>query len=287
MKLARLGVVCAFAFSLISIPSHARLIDRGGGMVYDTALNITWAQARAQMTMEWEEANNWAAALRLGGVGGWRLPYISATGGAGPFLGNPVDCSVASERDCRDNELGYMFYQYLGGTPGDAIPPNGNPDVLNLFPNTPNVAGPFWSATQDRDNGRAWSFNFNGGTFRSQDQNTLRYAWAVHDGNVEPVDSIAVKVKGSVTKTMVADEGRWGGCMALLDQELADYGLNCPGSWVTFSCSGVYTEKTEAYRMFDQAQMALARKRKIQVYVDDTKKHNDYCFANQVRVFNK
>jgi hypothetical protein len=93
-----------------------------------------------------------------------------------------------------------------------------------------------------------------------------------------------VKVKGLVTKTTVADAERWGGCMAQLDQKLADAGLNCPGKWVTFSCSGVYTEKDVAYRMFDQAQMALALGRKVEVYVDDTKKHNDYCYANQIRI---
>ncbi len=93
-----------------------------------------------------------------------------------------------------------------------------------------------------------------------------------------------VKVKGLVTKTMVADEGRWGGCMVLLDQVLADSGLDCPGKWVTFSCSGVYTEKDVAYRMFDQAQMALAQDRTVEVYVDDTKKHNDYCYGNRITV---
>lgn len=93
-----------------------------------------------------------------------------------------------------------------------------------------------------------------------------------------------VKVKAHVTKTSVADEGRWGGCIAQLDNALADSGLNCPGKWVTFSCSGVYTEKDVAYRMFDQAQMALAQDRKVEVYVDDTKKHNDYCYANRINV---
>ena len=93
-----------------------------------------------------------------------------------------------------------------------------------------------------------------------------------------------VKVKGSIQKTTVADEGRWGGCLAQLDKDLADSGLDCPGKWVTFSCSGAYTEKDVAYRMFDQAQMAFALGKKVEVYVDDTKTHNEYCYANQIRV---
>ena len=93
-----------------------------------------------------------------------------------------------------------------------------------------------------------------------------------------------VKVKGLITKTVVADEGRWGGCMVSMDKKLADSGLDCPSKWVSFSCSGVFTEKDIAYRMFDQAQMAFALERKVEIYVDDTKKHNDYCYGNRINV---
>ena len=92
------------------------------------------------------------------------------------------------------------------------------------------------------------------------------------------------KVKGLITKTVVADEGRWGGCMVSIDQNLADKGLDCPGKWVSFSCSGVFTEKDIAYRMFDQAQLAFTLGRKVEIYVDDTKKHNNYCYANRNNV---
>ena len=93
-----------------------------------------------------------------------------------------------------------------------------------------------------------------------------------------------VKVKGLITKALVADEGRWGGCMVNVDVKLADKGLDCPGKSVSFSCSGVFTEKDVAYRMFDQAQMAFALERKVQIYVDDTKKHNGYCYGNRIEV---
>ena len=92
------------------------------------------------------------------------------------------------------------------------------------------------------------------------------------------------KVKGLVTKTVVADEGRWGGCMVRIDQKLADSGLDCPSKWVSFSCSGVFTEKDVAYRMFDQAQLALTLERTVEIYVDDTKKHNGYCYSNRINV---
>ena len=78
------------------------------------------------------------------------------------------------------------------------------------------------------------------------DEDATYATFTESSGSDDPTPA-SPKVKGLVKKTTIADDGRWGGCMAQLDQELADYGLNCPGSWVTFSCSGVYAEKGEAY----------------------------------------
>lgn len=94
-----------------------------------------------------------------------------------------------------------------------------------------------------------------------------------------------VYVQGNVERTLIADQDRWGGCMIWIDQVLSDQGLNCPGQWVSFSCTGTFTTKDVAYRMFDSAQMAYALGKKIFIEVDDTKKHNGYCCANRVDVF--
>ena len=42
-QLAIVGTLCA-ALCLPSMSAHAVLVDRGGGMLYDTVLNITWLQ---------------------------------------------------------------------------------------------------------------------------------------------------------------------------------------------------------------------------------------------------
>lgn len=99
-----------------------------------------------------------------------------------------------------------------------------------------------------------------------------------------PGQGATVAIKASVVKTMVADQDRFGGCMARLDRNLADYGLNCSGKWVTFSCSGVYASRDTAYRMFDSAQMAFALGRKVSVQVDDTRKHDGHCYAARIDV---
>ena len=191
MKKSRLlCVVCASIFGFISMSSHAALVDNGGGLIYDDVLEITWAQPDAQRN--WDNANTWAAGLTLGGVSGWRLPYISVAAGAGPFT-SPIDCSTATELACRDNELGYMFYQNLSGTAGQSILSSGDPD-LALFPTLQSDV--YWSGTEFNSS-LAWDFVFgNGSQFNVNKVSGAFYSWAVHPGNVVPVPA-AVWLFGS------------------------------------------------------------------------------------------
>jgi hypothetical protein len=107
---------------------------------------------------------------------------------------------------------------------------------------------------------------------------------AVLMGSASVGFAATVYVHGNVVRTLIADQDRWGGCMIWLDQVLADHGLNCPGRWVSFSCTGTFTTKDIAYRMFDSAQMAYALGKEVVVQVDDTKKHNGYCYAGRIDV---
>lgn len=91
----------------------------------------------------------------------------------------------------------------------------------------------------------------------------------------------------TITRTLASEDERFGGCMARLDKSAADEGLNveCPASpWVTFSCSGVHTSKSNALRMFDSAQMAFALGRTVRVELDDSRKHNSFCFVRRIDV---
>ena len=194
------GTVAAMAgacvFSLISIPSHAELIDNGGGLIYDTVLDITWAQPELATPppagyRSWDDANDWAAGLTLGGVDGWRLPYASVAVGAGQLVDQPVDCTMASEAECADHELAYMFYYNLSGTLGESILLSGDPD-LALFPDLDTTA-PYWTGTQRNVDGvpevgvpdTAWLFNFLNGNWRdSERQREVKATWAVHEGNI-------------------------------------------------------------------------------------------------------
>ena len=179
MKSQLLGAVSAGLFALTTLSANAALVDNGGGLIYDTVLDITWAQPSIERN--WEDANDWAASLPLVNGSLWRLPYISVAAGAGPFTGSPVDCSSASEAACRDNELGYMFYQNLSGTSGQPILDSGDPD-LALFPSL--QSDNYWSGTESFSGNSAWSFNFNGGSQGNAGQASTFNTWAVHEGNV-------------------------------------------------------------------------------------------------------
>lgn len=86
-----------------------------------------------------------------------------------------------------------------------------------------------------------------------------------------------------VTKTLVTADTTMGGCMAQLTLPI---GTGCQGNWVSFSCSGDFADKDRGYRMFDMAQMAYSLSKRVTVFVDTTKLHNGYCFANRIDVYN-
>jgi hypothetical protein len=176
--------------SFISIPSHAALVDNGGGLIYDTVLDITWSQPDAMRT--WHEAMAWASGLTLGGVSGWRLPYISVAAGVGPLPEEhpalPIDCSTATEFACRDNEMGYMFFHNLSGSYGQSILESEDPD-LDLFPTLREKA--YWSRTEV-DTWRVWGFNFGYGSQGVGEKYpdngfNITTSWAVHSGDIHPI----------------------------------------------------------------------------------------------------
>lgn len=87
-----------------------------------------------------------------------------------------------------------------------------------------------------------------------------------------------------VEKTMVLSDSTRGGCVAALSRNPAAVLPACKKTWVTFSCDGTYTDPVRAYRMLDQAQLALATGLQVQVTLTDAKMHDGYCFVNQIKV---
>jgi hypothetical protein len=133
MKMRYLSVaMLGAAFCIGAAPAaQAALVDRGGGLIYDTVLDITWLQDAnyARTTgydpdgrMNWSAANTWAANLSyydsVRGVywNDWRLPTLSPVNGAAFNTDFSHDGSTDNGYNIisPNSELAYMYYVNLG-----------------------------------------------------------------------------------------------------------------------------------------------------------------------------
>jgi len=172
-------------------PANATLIDRGGGLIYDDVLDITWTQDAnlcvalgncpgGLFVMQWDTAVDWADKLVFGGFEDWRLASVSRAGGL-PTGGADavVVCLTATELVCRDNELGYMYYHNLGGTFPDNL--TGDQGLIQNI-----QALGYWSGTENPSATfpRAWGYSFFSGVEFNEGKGVNRAAWAVRPGDV-------------------------------------------------------------------------------------------------------
>ena len=185
-------------------PAQAALLDRGGGLIYDSDLNITWlkdanyaatqfaassgAQGDADGLMNWSAANAWAAGLTYGGYSDWRLPTTlqpDASCGSSFDAGAPYGVQSYGY-NCTGSELGHLFYTELGGTAGSSILASGDPD-LALFQNI--QSNVYWSGTAYAPGPAiyAWLFTTYDGYQGFNFQGYEFYAWAVRPGDVAAV----------------------------------------------------------------------------------------------------
>ncbi|MBW1994382.1 MAG: PEP-CTERM sorting domain-containing protein [Deltaproteobacteria bacterium] len=172
--------------------AQATLYDRGGGLIYDSYLDITWLSDAnyADTTgyddliyggdtgglMAWDYAMAWATNLSYGGFQNWRLPSALNPDGSGPCNGF----------NCPDSEMGHLFYVDLGLTAWQHISDATDPDI-NLFSGLHDYL--YW--TKDlrfpEPGGAVWVMDFWDGQQTAATTNTWSYAWAVHDGDVGPI----------------------------------------------------------------------------------------------------
>ncbi len=163
--------------------AQAGLIDRGGGMIYDTTLDITWladwnyastSGFDADGAMNWTTANSWANNLVYGGFSDWRLPSSLNANGSGP-------CGPAF--NCTGSEMGHMFYVNWGATANNSFSTGTNAANLALFSNV--VSFIYWSGTEYAPNqSEAWFFNVTQGAQANLTKIGGLFAVAVRPGDV-------------------------------------------------------------------------------------------------------
>jgi hypothetical protein len=179
--LAALAV--AGALTMGSVGTQAALFDRGGGMIYDSDLNITWLQDwNVNGLMLWDQANSWAEGLTVGGFTDWRLPVAADTWCQG------YGCA---------SELAHMFYDVFGGTSGKSVLSGANTANLSMFVNIQDDLEPsfaaYWMGTEDVHHPgyhkELWMIDAGGGIFGGGVQGATGdperlYAVAVRPGDV-------------------------------------------------------------------------------------------------------
>jgi len=164
-------------FLSVVAPAEATLLSRlGGAAAYDDALKITWTTDASLSGVDtWDNQVAWADSLDYLGFDDWRLASVSVA----------VLCNAATEPDCRDNELGYMFYQNIGGSLFDNLTGNQTVDGVDLT----NIQSDYWSGTEDLfDSSYAKFFVYDSGRQGSdRKSNDSYYGWAVRSGDVAAV----------------------------------------------------------------------------------------------------
>ncbi len=213
MKRLIVGVL-VFALTGFSTFVHAALYDRGGGLIYDDVLKVTWLQdANYAMTSGYSttgvfggmtarggltNAETWAANLVYAGYTGWRLPQaLPVNGTAYNYLmmndgsadnGYNISAPGSAHPGSRASELSYMFYVNLGNK--GYLDISGNPQSDSGLKNTGyfiNIQnGTYWMDTaMPPDSMLTGYFNFTyGNQFVNNTARKSSYAWALHDGDI-------------------------------------------------------------------------------------------------------
>lgn len=173
-------LLCALAAG----SAQAALHDRGGGLIYDDDLNITWLQDAGYAgtsgyapngLMTWSQANTWATNLsyydsvRNVTYIGWRLPSSDTCIGI-----------------CFGGEMAHLYYDELGGYTYGSITAHHN-DNYSLFKNMYDTW--YWTSTEYVPNtGIHMIFTMGSGTQDSSyDFGPQYHAMAVLDGDVAAI----------------------------------------------------------------------------------------------------
>jgi hypothetical protein len=153
MILATMVQVLGFVIST----THAEFINNGGGMIYDTNLNITWLQNAnyakssgydSDGLMTFNQASSWAASLIYGGIGGWRLPTFDPA--------NPRPATATSA-----NEIGSLLMTLTNGRFDLSLPTYTMADISPFY-NLPHLLNSenrevYWTGLAGRP-GLAWEY---------------------------------------------------------------------------------------------------------------------------------
>lgn len=99
-----------------------------------------------------------------------------------------------------------------------------------------------------------------------------------------PVLSATAKLTEVTALKTLVDNTSYGACMLKISPGPQALLPGCQKDWVTFSCSGDFNSKSIGNLKFQSAQLALVTDKKLTLTIDNSRKHNGYCFARRVDV---
>lgn len=205
-----LSVLALVASCMVESNAQATLIDRGGGLLYDDVLKVTWLQDAnyANTQMNWYTATNWVSELvfhdsvRNVDWSGWRLARNNPINGSSFYPYYAVDGSTDDGYNITspNSELAYMYYVNLGLKGYYDI---GNNPQLNygIFNDGSTVGQKNVGLVKNLQSSIYWSgtnygtpsyvapvfYTYLGKQEYAYNKNGFNYAWAVRDGDVAPV----------------------------------------------------------------------------------------------------
>lgn len=201
------------ASGLISGAAQAALIDRGGGLIYDSDLDVTWLQDAnyaktsgydADGPMTWSQAVTWAADLsyydsvRNVTYTDWRLPTTTDIGEPGAHYCNYSGTDCGYNVDPASSEMAHLYFTELGnlsyyttkGVESGAYTggSNSKSTLDNVGPYTNFQSNCYWSGTENAQNpSYAWGFNTHAGNQYVSGKANSFYVLAVRPGDVAAV----------------------------------------------------------------------------------------------------
>jgi hypothetical protein len=203
--LTLLRLLAALSLGAASVSAQAALHDRGGGMIYDDELDITWLQDWYQSgtAMNWNTAVAWAGDLVHGGFDDWRLPALIDTGNPGcdPSYAGGTDCGynvLTKSGDTVFSEIAHLWYVTLGNrgrcdpaastTNSCVVQPGWGLAYTGPFTNMQHAVSYYWFGQQYSPGPLgAWYFTVNDGRQGIEEQSYPRYAVAVRPGDVSAI----------------------------------------------------------------------------------------------------
>lgn len=199
---ARLMLAALLAIG-VAPAANATLIDRGGGLIYDDVLNVTWMQDagynvtsgyNSSPIISWYDAMafagsvNYFDAVRNTVWSDWRLPTTVN-----------LLSSLGYDPTGQSSEMAYMYYinlQFAANETHDRNTPEPSSSAYNPFTNL--AFRGYWSGTATDFDGRAWAFHFH---FGSQEIGSMvdgSFVWLLRDGDVGAAPPSSVPEPGSL-----------------------------------------------------------------------------------------